>query len=836
MSSFIDYFDSQVCGGNGIRQDTLPWSVCGLIIGDAVYSSDNAAWTRGSVYFNLPILEPLDGMRAFFGANRTFAQEHVGICNMEYKLPHSFLNRWQFGEWTNILSTGTDVEHWGGSNPTGRWPEYSFVAKPFRTAQNSLTEVCLQDDLKGNICTPPLRLVAENMFAHQWLWNSFLFGTKTDRWTNKLDYTYAWSPLRFTREHYFRDYSFNVYGEAHLSTDNGTDWVMVIDQDWNTTSRSNYQWRPLEEFAAYEPVLAHLDPNTLKYNADHTYGENVIHGDPYPQGTSQICCVFEIPLPLSVDGPTAVFDATYLSSSGYTRAEWNEIVRIAKSMFPASGEWKRDKELRELQQEFDWQYDSLSTRLSVLSDELSVVEKHEASLSVDCWPECWSTAVNNVYPNDEHDIGGWPWNYYNEGISATSAWTGQNPLPFENFMSCWAGTQWDLHGYMWQSYLVDVGSFEDAPNDSNLYYYDWTRDAYDIYDDLADDIAQSKIIKDGQTSSYYSAERIQDIRDTLSGMVDDMVQNGYSALQASGSLLQALQNQFPPLTCTITTDPQTSAEISTYVQDENAWKRVVMAMNNNLADCTQHWYWDSRSNLINAQPYWDFDLDDAVKWQYINQLSSALDPGMRQAWADEYEVCLSAETRWYIEERSRISSEINDTLDELSALSAWYDEEYERIMQIEDDPLPTPRDLEKFLHYNIAGHATSLSTDWSTSMTMFAICPDTDSEQLSDYPYWEYKWLQMDYMCDYPTTRWPYARYVPTKYMVGIKKTALEEVSNNGTTQLSNVTKGRTWVHDQPYSYGSSQFDSFRYDLMGYMEAGIAGSYFGLPDTRPQPH
>lgn len=93
----------------------------------------------------------------------------------------------------------------------------------------------------------------------------------------------------------------------------------------------------------------------------------------------------------------------------------------------------------------------------------------------------------------------------------------------------------------------------------------------------------------------------------------------------------------------------------------------------------------------------------------------------------------------------------------------------------------------------------------------------------------------MDYMCDCPTTRWPYVRDVPTKYMVGLKKTALEEVSDNGTTQLSNVTKGRTWVHNQPYSYGSSQFDSFRYDLMGYMEAGIAGNYFGLPDTRPQP-
>ena len=240
--------------------------------------------------------------------------------------------------------------------------------------------------------------------------------------------------------------------------------------------------------------------------------------------------MFEIPLPLSVDGNTAVFDITYLSSSGYTRAEWNEIVRIAKSMFPASGQWKRDKELSSLQQSFDAQYDYLSTRLSTLNDELSVVEKHEASLSVDCWPECWTAAVGNVYPDDEHELGGWPWEKYNEGISATSAWTGTDPLPYENFMSCWAGTQWDLHGYMWQSYLVDVGSFEDAPNDSSLHYYDWTADAYDIYYGLYDDIGQSKIIKDGQTSAYYSSERMTDIHDRLEEMVDDMKLNGYSAL------------------------------------------------------------------------------------------------------------------------------------------------------------------------------------------------------------------------------------------------------------------------------------------------------------------
>ena len=81
----------------------------------------------------------------------------------------------------------------------------------------------------------------------------------------------------------------------------------------------------------------------------------------------------------------------------------------------------------------------------------------------------------------------------------------------------------------------------------------------------------------------------------------------------------------------------------------------------------------------------------------------------------------------YRNERESISASIEYINEEISALSAWYDEEYERIMQIEDDPLPTPRDLEKFLHYNIAGHATELSTEWSTSMTMFAICPDTDS-------------------------------------------------------------------------------------------------------------
>jgi len=88
-----------------------------------------------------------------------------------------------------------------------------------------------------------------------------------------------------------------------------------------------------------------------------------------------------------------------------------------------------------------------------------------------------------------------------------------------------------------------------------------------------------------------------------------------------------------------------------------------MAMNNNLADYTQHWYWDTRSNLENATPPWEFDWDESQKWQYINALSAALDPAMNQAWADEYEECLSAETQYWINERQQVSAMINNLSD-----------------------------------------------------------------------------------------------------------------------------------------------------------------------------
>lgn len=94
----------------------------------------------------------------------------------------------------------------------------------------------------------------------------------------------------------------------------------------------------------HEPVMADVGPNTLKWEEHSTYGADTPIGDRYPTGYTGVSCTFEIPLPLSVVNGVAVFDTTYLSSSGYTRQEWNELVRITESMFPRT----RDDKLQEL--------------------------------------------------------------------------------------------------------------------------------------------------------------------------------------------------------------------------------------------------------------------------------------------------------------------------------------------------------------------------------------------------------------------------------------------------------------------------------------------------------
>ena len=135
----------------------------------------------------------------------------------------------------------------------------------------------------------------------------------------------------------------------------------------------------------------------MKYYTDGSYGSTGQIGDRYPHGTTQVSCVFEIPLPLSVDGAVAVFDPTYLSSSGYTRQEWDELVAISKSLFPKTAQWKIDQELSALQEEFDERYGELSIQLEYIEDALEQVIAEEATMSVDCWWWSWPTAVDNTW-------------------------------------------------------------------------------------------------------------------------------------------------------------------------------------------------------------------------------------------------------------------------------------------------------------------------------------------------------------------------------------------------------------------------------------------------------
>lgn len=98
--------------------------------------------------------------------------------------------------------------------------------------------------------------------------------------------------------------------------------------------------------------MADVGPNTLKWYNNSSYGSNT-PSNRWPEGYTGISCTFEIPLPLSVDGNgVVVLDTTWLSSSGYTRQEWNELVRITKSLFPRTRDDKIEEQLQYLYSQY----------------------------------------------------------------------------------------------------------------------------------------------------------------------------------------------------------------------------------------------------------------------------------------------------------------------------------------------------------------------------------------------------------------------------------------------------------------------------------------------------
>ena len=82
-AAYVGQFETEICKGSPELYN-FPWSVCGCPIGTALYASDTASW-QPSEYSNLPILQPIDGMRYFFGANGTWAQYYSGRGDIRNK-------------------------------------------------------------------------------------------------------------------------------------------------------------------------------------------------------------------------------------------------------------------------------------------------------------------------------------------------------------------------------------------------------------------------------------------------------------------------------------------------------------------------------------------------------------------------------------------------------------------------------------------------------------------------------------------------------------------------------------------------------------------------------
>ena len=556
-STFVANFDDVICGSQSPALYNMPWSVCGCPIGRALYTGD-ASGQMSSEYKNLPILEPLDGMRAFFGEPISFANAYSGRGDIRYKYGDTIFDEYSIPQsLSEILSIGCDFDF-----PSSYAFPYSFIQKAGRTSTGELESVKLSSDA-DYLCKPPFRLCAQNFLAHQWLWESFLDG-KHSNGDSHSNLIYAWTPFIFNRMHFYRHYEFYVGGEAHLSTD-GESWKMVVNQSETTDSWSNYQWRPVSELVIHEPVIANIGPNTFKWWNNSSYGSNV-PTNPWPQGYTGISCTFEIPIPMSVENGVVVFDTTYLSASGYTRQEWNEFVRITRSMFPQT----RDDKLEELLKELDYQYLDEGTgsipnaqrNLEYWESELTAYQKGLADVSADTWNTVWMTVVDDIWPDDKEFN-------FNEGISATSDWTGTDPGPFNNYLSDWYQTYWFNYGY-WSFPLQSIsGDFDDGyPG-----YTPWWQNVNWIFSNLSSDIANSQVWKDGELQgNFYSDYQLNQMSAMLSGVQANLSANRSGGLANAGSDINAVGVTWPPVRCDITTDPQTGTETSSYTVNENRWK------------------------------------------------------------------------------------------------------------------------------------------------------------------------------------------------------------------------------------------------------------------------
>lgn len=845
LSSALSGVDTAIAGGNANTRDFAPWSVCGQGTTDYFYFQDSISASSQEYFRNCPVMLPVESFRSDMGALLSYPAKH----NINLNTPMSNPAFFSYGEvaslysgYKTFLEYGTDRAHWGnGEEPTepvhegqinlsADYPEYSFAAKPLRSRDGTLSSVSIWPQKMNAFCIPPIRLVGENAWSLLYLWQSVLDGTASQSSHQFSNKALAYAPLEFQRPHYFKHYQFTVGGQAEAFNDHGQ-WCLSVQQSYSVErwSDEDGNWSPLSDLAPYEPNLARLDGNTFKW-----YNSNSVlpGGTTIPKGYTDITCTFEIPLPLSVGYETidgylqeiAMFDTEYNPSSGYTQAEWAQIVAATRKMFPQTGESKRRQALDELSAEYlgcGGLIPTLSSEIDTAKSDISVLQDEYNTLSVDAWRRSWNTAIDNTWGCN----GCVP--YFNEDIVPVSAWDGNDPAPFEAYLS-WRQTYYGSNGYVGSN---DSNHFKrrttDFDVDNPQENWSWIGcPGQTIIKDMGCEIYSSPVYYEGSyISSYYNAETQEHIYNLLSSIADTLSSD--EDLSRIAVEIQHLNQTFPPLTCNISVDPQTQHELTSYTIDYDHWKNTIVSLNDMLGSYGSSWLYTSYQTLqTDAFSGWSYSLSTDQKLSVINGVKSVVngDVVIVPEWNRQYDTIMGCEGTPILDEISYLSGFVDQGEIDLRQLSIDYDEMREAIelSDITDDGLPEPDDLSAFLNYSTIQRIDGPRiTTWNASLNMLAILPDSYSYNLqhgipSDMYDRDY------YDCAAPTSRWPTGGEFCSSYATSLRKSSYD-------AQLSsNVEKGKMFVHSSQND--EFAFDKFRKSLAEEID-DEAASYYGQTPT-----
>lgn len=842
---------------------SIPYSICGQAVSEFLYNSDAIVGTQRDQYDNCPILLPLDQFRHELCATVDYNTEHSLGLEILY-------SQYRFADENEIqaldkIALGTDVYHWGSSwklrpkpqppeglsnlwNLSAEYPEWSFSAKPSRDSNGELqVQTIRMADVGQNLAIPPFRLVGENAYALLYLWNSFLAGSaQSPSYARAVN---AYSQMVFNRPHFFKDYQFQIVGQA-TALEGANGWTLSVSQEYSIQrwSQLDGSWSPLSVLAEHEPALGNVGPNELKFY--NSVGSSPQEGT-LPLGSTTSTYAFRLGLPVILDYDSTIgglfveIDTTYFPErTPLTEEEWKDLVEDAKKLFPKSGSQLKNDALSSLEDEYygeDGILPTLSATVSNLSLELSNLVKEYETLSTDAWNDAWNTALDNTWNSTSAQVPD-----FNNGITDDGTWQGHDPTSFQTYLN-WRRTYYgtvrynvDTNGHLYRQ----TGSFDEDSPSENWNWSDYVDDMRQYVKDYGNDVYSSPKYKDGQYQGFYYSNEMQTY---ISGLVEQLASTLCSDADFTpfSESLQALNNQYPPLTCTITTDPVSHDEQTHLDIDQWHWASTIIDINNVLEGAAEDWILSSQTNLGNAFNGWGHGSlsSNSAKMVKVNEVKSSVenDGTLNVEWNYQYSLIMEEEGEPLLEEISDVRSQYVQAQASLIQKTNEYSSKRQQIelSSFQNGPLPSLDVVNRFVSMNTATTPPLSTTHiWQTSISLFALMPDNADNPLTSYTSPQEKMLNDYYDCISPKTRWPTGHSMPTTYATTLVK---REPYFDSQGHYHNDPVGK--IHLEYVSSNSKAFDVFRENLMKEMETEATttlgswpteANYYGEEVKNPQ--